>query len=208
MQRRKLLAGLGSLAAGGAAAVGSGAFATTTMDRGLDVQVAGDANAYLGLESTSAYASQNGNQLTLQFDGSNNQRGNGLNEDSDTQFRNVFKVTNNGTNAIRFQFYHSESLTPLTDTPLAMGVSDVTLDYGSINDLEAVNTSDAPGTWSGGAPAVASAQDIEPGEQSYVHIGFFLNDANDALGHGNTQLSDVPNSLRVYAEAAPETDPL
>ena len=203
-----MLAGLGSLAAGGAAAMGSGAFATTTVDRGLNVQVAGDSNAYLGLEENSEYASLNGNQLTLQFDGSNNQRGNGLNEDSDTQFRNVFKVINNGTNAIRFQFYHSESLTKLTGTPLAMGVSDNELEYSSINDLEAVNTSDAPGTWSGGSPAVADAQDIEPGEDSYVHMGFFLNDANDALGHGNTQLSDVPNSLRVYAEALPETDPL
>ncbi|MFC6721070.1 hypothetical protein [Halobacteriaceae bacterium SHR40] len=203
MERRKFIIGAGSLAAGGAAAIGSGAFSSVSADRDINVNVAGDESAYLGLESTSAYSSQNGKKLALEFDGSNSQNGDGLNADADTQFRNVFKVVNQGKNAIRFQFYHGDFNT-LEGTPLAMAVSDETIEYASINEITAVNTSDAPGTWSGGSPAVADAQDIEPGAKSYVHVGFFLNDDNETLGHSNTHISDVPDDLTVYAEALPE----
>ena len=52
MQRRKYLAAIGSLAAGGAAATGTGAFTQTTVpNRSVTVQIAGsDANGALGLE--------------------------------------------------------------------------------------------------------------------------------------------------------------
>jgi len=202
---------MGSMAAGGTAVMGTGAISVTNFDRSLDAEVVGDAKAYLGLISESEYASQSGGKLQLDF-GSNSEGGQGLNPDSDTEFRNVFRVKNQGTNALRVQFYDGGDGSfggKLTDTPLAIGVSEDELEYSNINDLTAVNTSESPVSWgSGGAPAVASAQDIEPGEDSYVHFGFFLNDATDALGNGANSLSGVPDGLEIYAEALPETDPL
>ena len=215
MERRKFVVGLGSLAAGGAAAMGTGAISVTNFDRALDAEVVGDASAYLGLDaSISEYASQTGKELALEF-GSNSEGGDGLNKDSDTEFRNVFKVVNQGTNALRVQFYDGGDGSfggDLTGTPLAIGVSANELSYGgnnSINDLTAVNTSESPENWgSGGSPAVASAQDIPPGEESYVHLGFFLNDTTDALDNGANSISEVPDRLEIYAEALPESDPL
>jgi hypothetical protein len=191
--------------------MGTGAISVTNFDRTLNAEVVGDASAYLGLIATSEYASQSGQKLVLEF-GSNSEGGQGLNPDSDTEFRNVFRVKNQGTNALRVQFYDGADGSfggDLTGTPLAIGVSDNELSYGGINDLTAVNTSNSPVHWgSGGAPAVAGAQDIEPGEDSYVHLGFFLNDATDALDNGANSISGVPDRLEIYAEALPETDPL
>ena len=50
MDRRKFIIGAGSLAAGGAAAIGSGAFTSATLaDRSVSVSVADDANAQISL---------------------------------------------------------------------------------------------------------------------------------------------------------------
>jgi hypothetical protein len=49
VKRRKMLIGMGSLAAGGAAAVGSGAFTSALMTRSADVSVANDKSAYIQL---------------------------------------------------------------------------------------------------------------------------------------------------------------
>jgi hypothetical protein len=100
MQRRKFVVGLGSLAAGGAATLGTGAFASVEATRTVGVNVTGDQSAYLGLEATSPYAEYNndtGNQLVLDFKGNDN-GGSGLNPDSVTTFDGVFRMINNGPN--------------------------------------------------------------------------------------------------------------
>ena len=97
MERRKFLIGMGSLAAGGAAAMGTGAFASVEATRSVNVNVAGDESAYLGLEETSQYAELNGKQLTLDFD-DNGHGGQGVNADAVTTFDGVFRMTNNGPN--------------------------------------------------------------------------------------------------------------
>jgi hypothetical protein len=50
MDRRKFLVGLGSLAAGGAAASGTGAFTAATMSRSANVAVVNDTNALIALD--------------------------------------------------------------------------------------------------------------------------------------------------------------
>ncbi|WP_299334674.1 hypothetical protein [Haloplanus sp.] len=50
MDRRKFLVGLGSLAAGGAAASGTGAFTAATMSRSANVAVVNDSNALVAME--------------------------------------------------------------------------------------------------------------------------------------------------------------
>ena len=97
MQRRKFIAGIGSLAAGGAAAVGTGAFASVEATRSVSVNVSGDESAYLGLNETSPYAEMSGKQLQLNFDDNGN-GGKGINADSVSTFDGVFKMVNNGPN--------------------------------------------------------------------------------------------------------------
>jgi hypothetical protein len=97
MQRRKYLAAMGSLAAGGAAMMGTGAFASVEATRSVNVSVVGDNSAYLGLEATSPYASVVNGQLTLQFDDNSNS-GMGVNIDSVSTFDGVFRMANNGPN--------------------------------------------------------------------------------------------------------------
>jgi hypothetical protein len=57
-KRRKFLAGLGSLAAGGAAAMGTGAFTLVEADRGLTVNTRYNGDALLGISP----AKENGNE--------------------------------------------------------------------------------------------------------------------------------------------------
>jgi hypothetical protein len=70
MDRRKFLAGLGSLAAGGAAAMGTGAFASQEAVRGSKVKLKSDRNAAIKLIPTGDYAKiggTNGRTLRLKF---------------------------------------------------------------------------------------------------------------------------------------------
>jgi hypothetical protein len=97
MQRRKYLAALGSAAAGGAAMMGTGAFASVEATRTVTVNVVGDRAAYLGLDETSPYARVTNGQLVLDFS-NNGSGGQGVNIDSVSTFDGVFKMTNNGPN--------------------------------------------------------------------------------------------------------------
>jgi hypothetical protein len=108
MRRRKMLIGLGSLAAGGAAATGTGAFTSVTADRTITVNTANDNDAFLQLTPSDgengAYAEQDGGTLEIAFDGSNTDSGeptgNGINDNAKTIIRDVFDITNQGTQAV------------------------------------------------------------------------------------------------------------
>ena len=95
--RRKFIAGLGALATGSAAAMGTGAFNSVSANRGVSVEVADDANAFLGLNATSEYASGSGSgQLNINLDSAATTNGTGINADATTNILNVFEVVNNG----------------------------------------------------------------------------------------------------------------
>lgn len=107
MQRRKFIVGVGSLAAGSAAAVGTGAFSNFQGDRDATFSIAADNNAFLGLSAPNGplengeHASiQANNELAIHFNSSSSTGGNGLNPDAETWFDEVFRVTNQGTQPI------------------------------------------------------------------------------------------------------------
>jgi hypothetical protein len=103
MQRRKYLAAIGSLAAGGAAAMGTGAITTVEGDRGAEVIVENDEDAFLGLSPLDDdRASINSNTGNLELDFVTGEGGNdrGLNPNSTTNFVDVFELRNQGTNPI------------------------------------------------------------------------------------------------------------
>lgn len=104
MQRRKFIAAMGSIAAGGAATVGTGAFTSIEADRGVNIEVAADDAAFLGLEpldtpNSNQYVELNDGTLDISIGQSGN-GGGGVNLNALTKFDRMFQVTNQGTQAI------------------------------------------------------------------------------------------------------------
>ncbi|WP_178916364.1 DUF1102 domain-containing protein [Natronomonas gomsonensis] len=104
MKRRSILMGMGGIAAGSSALVGSGAFTSVSANRNVAVAVVDDPNALLGLGGCEG--SPNGQYARIQDNGamaidlseSNNQiDGEGVNPDALTKIRDVFQIKNQGT---------------------------------------------------------------------------------------------------------------
>ena len=104
MQRRKFIVGLGSLAAAGAAGMGTGAFSQAEATRSVDVDVANDSDGFLqlnitgdSLESTE-YVNYEDGQLSIEIDEVGNSgfapAGEGLNPDATFDFDNLFQILN------------------------------------------------------------------------------------------------------------------
>ena len=100
MERRNFLISMGSTAAGASALIGSGAFSRVESHRSVTVQVAEDANAYLGLSGTGSPNSDNyvdtdeNGHLFINI--ADQPDGDGVNSDSTTFFDGLFEICNNG----------------------------------------------------------------------------------------------------------------
>jgi hypothetical protein len=103
MRRRRLLALLGTAAAGGAAATGTGAFTSVEADRAVRVSVADDDAALLGLAPSPGpngeYATADDGTLALSLSDTD-AGGTGLGTDSTYEFDDVFRVRNRGTQPV------------------------------------------------------------------------------------------------------------
>jgi hypothetical protein len=119
MQRRKFLIGTGALAAGSAAAIGTGAFTSVQADRTVNVEVAGDDGAYLKIVPTDApnskFVSEKDNgeleiaigDLGDEFGDTDKhafdadaQPGDGVNPNARTTIESAFKIINQGTQEV------------------------------------------------------------------------------------------------------------
>ncbi|MFP8889647.1 hypothetical protein ACLI4U_07730 [Natrialbaceae archaeon A-CW2] len=87
LNRRNVLIGLGTIVAGGGAALGTGAFSSVEATRTVDVTTAGDSGGLVAMNISGALEGEDGN--TIEFDLDN------LNIDAVTRFQNAFDVTNN-----------------------------------------------------------------------------------------------------------------
>jgi hypothetical protein len=219
MQRRNLLIGMGSLAAGGAATIGTGAVSLVTTDRDVTVATTGDDSAYLGMVPDSEYATLNSGELALTFDK--------LNQDANTGFRNVFYLKNNGSNELRVQLTDGDSSTGISypnASPLVVSYSDSRL---SNTAYPGQNVFPNSPNWLGdtgyghsgpdSADAITGFLDLAPGDTAAVHFDFFLkSDGSDS--DTNTNVSgevansksgaDIPTEIGFYASAVPESGPL
>ena len=141
MERRKFVVGLGSVAAGGAAAMGSGAFTSVTSKRTASVQTVNDGEAYLGLKEIPKSPNESyvdygdDGHLRIRMDGDNptDGGGKGVNSDSKTVFKDLFKIVNQGKQKIHvFVFLigpHAKRVGLFTDSykpcyGLKLGVGD------------------------------------------------------------------------------------
>ena len=111
MQRRKFLATVGSLAAGTAAAIGTGAFTSVSANRTVNVELSDDSSAFLGLEAgASDLVDNSGSTIQINLDGTS-ALGTGANMDAVTTIGDpdnpaddyAFKITNQGTRPLMFK---------------------------------------------------------------------------------------------------------
>jgi len=118
MNRRNVLIGLGTVAAGGGAALGTGAFSSVEANREVSVTLAGDSAALLGLQvndgnfnglNDGGTSGTNG-ETTIDIDLSS------INDDAVTTFSNALTIDNGGASSVSLSF-NTDNLSGITFTP-------------------------------------------------------------------------------------------
>jgi len=87
---------MGSLAAGGAAAMGSGAFTSVEAERTIDIETTGDANALLEIKPNDDYEGDPSRYLSWTDDGRLEIDPSKVNKDAVTKFKDLIKIRNTG----------------------------------------------------------------------------------------------------------------
>jgi hypothetical protein len=87
-----------------AAVYGTGAFSTLTAQRNADIQVAGDAASYLSIKPSHGpngeYADLRGGKLRVSVGSALDGKGNGVNKNAVTVVRDIFTITNQGSQSV------------------------------------------------------------------------------------------------------------
>jgi hypothetical protein len=197
MQRRKFIAGMGSLAAAGAAGIGTGAFTSVSADRTLTVDVAGDASAYLALEPSDGpnaeFATETGDTLEINFTDSE-EGGSGLNEDARTVIRDVFKITNQGTQDV-FVWVENDTV------PDGIGVYSDSPAHGSgsstgLGNNKEGNVDDGKRDNADLPPVSVPATNEVPVGETMDEIGFSFNTGS----RGNLDADDLTFDMTIVAQ--------
>jgi len=120
MKRRTVILGLGTTAAVGSSAIGTGAFSSVEAARDVAVNVADDSDAFLQIQGATndgdelpnaQYARERNGILELDFTGDNEEiagEGEGFNPRADTGISQVFEVRNQGTQQVEVALRTSE----------------------------------------------------------------------------------------------------
>jgi hypothetical protein len=189
MQRRKFLVGLGSLAAAGAAGMGTGAFTSANATRTASVKAVGDTNAFLTMEPVDQDRASFASNDQIEFDFQTGAGGStyGLNKNATTQFDEVFRLRNQGTEDIIFAIgtVGSRVFGPASGLP---GVNGRTSNQGTLNLL-----GDAPGVDN----VFARASEFSSGDDPFLAAG---NSGYGVIGldlGNNVVIRDTPDSGNV-----------
>jgi hypothetical protein len=218
MQRRKFLVGLGSLAAGGAAAVGTGAFNSVEADRRFAVEIAGDNYAYLGLSGTGTsndeYLTQtgSGNTLAIALTDSNvtTGGGDGINDEAETIINPLFEVTNQGTQEIWVYFQLTNAGFFKNTARLFPAGNESAQGLDSGKSLSAVITGGTPphATQSISNRVENVAAVLGPGDSQEVGVYFNTKDGNTPADKGVGDSANDLNSNALNAFAFDERSDL
>lgn len=126
MNRRNVLVGLGTIVAGGGAALGTGAFSSVEADRQADFSVTNDGTALLGLSGDGSYVTEDdtggAGSATIQFGFTD------LNDDAVSTFENILTITNQTSDSSDKNVYISDD-----GTVTSGGVIDFVVSDGSAN---------------------------------------------------------------------------
>jgi hypothetical protein len=192
MRRRKMLIGLGSLAAGGAAATGTGAFTSVSANRSVNVKVADDANALLRIipderngsqtENAQEYVDTSGGTVSLDITGTDS-GATGINNNATTVIDDILTIKNQGTQGVyvgythpaspngNFALYHEDQ-----DFRGPGGGSNYDASAENYNNDGQLNINTAPDADGDGNPDLVF---LEPGDE-LEHIGVFFFGEPDA----------------------------
>jgi len=192
--RRSLIVGLGGLAAGGGLVLGTGAFSTVEAQRTVSVETAGDADAFLALESAredGEYVTEEDGVIGINLIG-NDQGAAGLTRQAITTFRNLVTVTNQGSQSIE-----SLSLSFADSTEINIGE---TFSF-PVNEPDSEETATVGNGENVLGPAVdATPESLQPGEAVVFGITVDLVD-------GGTDDGDLPEDSEFNLTIRAETDP-
>ena len=182
MERRKFILGTGALAAGGAAAIGSGAFTSVEADRDIEVAVADDADAFLGIEPADGpngeYADVTGGTVVLDFT-ETEEDGEGINDRALTDIQDVITVTNQGTQEVTINVdFQDADGNPVGDQA-SVGVA------GPVLRIQERNPDDDV--------------ELEPGESQ--NIGVFFNFGKD---ENFEDVIDDLETIVIFADSDPD----
>jgi len=169
MKRRKFLIGAGSLAAGSAATLGTGATDSIRANRDVAVDVTGDANAYLKIDANNSDSDfvnvdSTTGAVSFTFNGDGTNAG-GVNNDGVTAARPAFTLQNQGN-----QTLYTEIWNPLrngdldSDQQNTRGTKSVTVPAGFDFQFVAVPHGKA-GSFRGSGPAEAALIDRPDGPE-------------------------------------------
>jgi len=136
--RRNVLLGAGALVAGGGAVLGTGAFTSVQAERTVDVSTAGDADAFLGLDTIDDSANSD-EFAEINADGLLTVNVDGVNLNAITHIDRVFQVTNNGTQTVTL---YIEEL-PGSDNPDGNSI-DISTRTDQLDDVSSVGGDDQP----------------------------------------------------------------
>lgn len=183
MNRRNFVIGLGTVAAGSAAAVGTGAFTSATAPRDVDIEVADDATGYLGLTADGDYVTDDsdGGAVGIDLGGTDASNrpegGEAFNREAETVVEDIVTVENQGSGAgseVDVSFDGDEEATfelESTDGTEA----EVTLEFGGDVSLE-------PGEDVGIKVTVDTSADVsDPVQTAGVTISA-TDDTEDGIG--------------------------
>jgi hypothetical protein len=214
MQRRKFVVGLGSLAAGGAATMGTGAFTSVEADRQVDVEVAGDSSAYLALQkaadenddpgaNSDAYVDTSGAEVSLDFSSGNGDvGGDGFNPNAITEVDNLIEVQNQGTQSAYLSVDTADlDLSDGSGNQAGIGLAVVADETGSsnLNDNIAFNSNGSnPDAGVIPDPTADGAYELDQGKS--VHLDLTVDttvfeNANVSTGGSVTFIADQESSL-------------
>lgn len=134
MDRRKLLIGLGSLTAGTAAALGTGASDVIQTNRNVEFDVAGDGGAYLRLDANpdSGFVETGNGSDEISFDFAGNSQGaGGVNNNATTTARPAFTLENQNTETMYVEVWNPYRNGDIdTDQTNTRGADSVTMPAG------------------------------------------------------------------------------
>lgn len=147
MNRRQLIAGLGAVASGAGAALGTGAFTSVTANRDVSVSLADEDAAYLAMEpgdtSTNGVFANTGtdDQITLDFNDeitTYTSSGTGVGLNSEYEFNDVFRISNQGTQTVSIKI-PDVIFNPDSDGTDEVLVEFYVLDSGTIERIDGSN---------------------------------------------------------------------
>ena len=95
MNRRNVLIGLGAVAAGGGAVLGTGAFSQVSAARTVSVSTEGDASGFLGLNGDEKYVTDDSSDGALTIDLGKATSDEGFNQEARTVVEGIVTATNN-----------------------------------------------------------------------------------------------------------------